>query len=297
LSGDDKIERGPYDLGIDVGAISIKLLLVKDTSPFANKVVNTSMEPGKLSEHSMNELLKEEGLTREDLGYIVATGQGRKSLEFADMARTDITTFAKGAHFLDPDVDVVVDIGGHGIRVMRMGEMGIISDFRTNDKCSSGTGCFMDTMAHALEVDIDDVGERSLHSKLAEHVNATCTVFAESEVVSLIAKGKRTDDILAGLHQMVARRIVALVNSTQSKGKVMICGGVARNEGVVEELRRTINREMVVPEMPHMVGALGAALMAPRPRDRKLLMKEFEHEGEVEVRRTTFLDRLLRWRS
>lgn len=293
MSGD----RGPYDLGIDVGAISIKLLLLRDTTPAANKVVNTSMEPGKLSELSMKELLKEEGLERKDIGYVVATGQGRRSLEFADLARTDITTFARGAHFLDPDVDVVVDIGGHGIRVMRMGEMGIISDFRTNDKCSSGTGCFMDTMAHALEVDIDDVGERSLHSKLAEHVNASCTIFAESEVVSLIAKGKRTDDILAGLHQMVARRIVALVNSTQSKGKVMVCGGVARNEGVVRELGKTMNREMVVPEMPHMVGALGAALMAPRPRERKLLMKEEERKGEIEVKRTTFLDRLLRWRS
>jgi len=293
LSGD----RGPYDLGIDVGAISIKLLLLRDTTPAANKVVNTSMEPGKLSELSMKELLKEEGLERKDIGYVVATGQGRRSLEFADLARTDITTFARGAHFLDPDVDVVVDIGGHGIRVMRMGEMGIISDFRTNDKCSSGTGCFMDTMAHALEVDIGDVGERSLHSKLAEHVNASCTIFAESEVVSLIAKGKRTDDILAGLHQMVARRIVALVNSTQSKGKVMVCGGVARNEGVVRELGKTMNREMVVPEMPHMVGALGAALMAPRPRERKLLMKEEERKGEIEVKRTTFLDRLLRWRS
>jgi len=293
LSGD----RGPYDLGIDVGAISIKLLLLRDTTPAANKVMNTSMEPGKLSELSMKELLKEEGLERKDIGYVVATGQGRRSLEFADLARTDITTFARGAHFLDPDVDVVVDIGGHGIRVMRMGEMGIISDFRTNDKCSSGTGCFMDTMAHALEVDIGDVGERSLHSKLAEHVNASCTIFAESEVVSLIAKGKRTDDILAGLHQMVARRIVALVNSTQSKGKVMVCGGVARNEGVVRELGKTMNREMVVPEMPHMVGALGAALMAPRPRERKLLMKEEERKGEIEVKRTTFLDRLLRWRS
>lgn len=293
MSGD----RGPYDLGIDVGAISIKLLLLRDTTPAANKVVNTSMEPGKLSELSMKELLKEEGLERKDIGYVVATGQGRRSLEFADLARTDITTFARGAHFLDPDVDVVVDIGGHGIRVMRMGEMGIISDFRTNDKCSSGTGCFMDTMAHALEVDIGDVGERSLHSKLAEHVNASCTIFAESEVVSLIAKGKRTDDILAGLHQMVARRIVALVNSTQSKGKVMVCGGVARNEGVVRELGKTMNREMVVPEMPHMVGALGAALMAPRPRERKLLMKEEERKGEIEVKRTTFLDRLLRWRS
>jgi len=155
----------------------------------------------------------------------------------------------------------------------------------------------MDTMAMALEVQIENVGERSLHSKLAEHVNATCTVFAESEVVSLIAKGKATEDILAGLHQMVARKIVALVNSTQSKGKVLVCGGVARNQGVVEELKKIMNREMFVPEMPHMVGALGAALIAPRPANKVKIEAPFIGDGEVKVERTTFLDRLLRWRT
>jgi len=287
--------RGPYDLGIDVGAISCKLLLMKEGRIAGTNLGNTSMEPGKLAEKLMNELLEEMKLKREDLGYIIATGQGRRSVEFADMARTEITSFAKGAHSIDPDVEVVVDIGGHGIRVMKMGEMGIISDFRTNDKCSTGTGCFMDTMAHALEVEIEDVGERSLHSKLAEHVNATCTVFAESEVVSLIAKGKVTDDILAGLHQMVARKIVALVNSTQCKGKVLVCGGVARNIGVVEELKKTMNRETVVPDMPHMIGALGAALTAPRPWNTIKMDKEFEKDEEVKVEKTTILDKFLRW--
>ncbi|MGA1872047.1 MAG: acyl-CoA dehydratase activase [Thermoplasmatota archaeon] len=290
-------ERGPYDLGIDVGAISTKLLMMKEGKVEGTTISNTSMEPGKLAEKLREELLSSMGLKNKDIGYTVATGQGRRSVEFADMARTDITTFARGAHSLDPDVDIVVDIGGHGIRVMKMGEMGIISDFRTNDKCSTGTGCFMDTMAMALEVQIEDAGERSLHSKLAEHVNATCTVFAESEVVSLIAKGKATEDILAGLHQMVARKIVALVNSTQSKGKVLVCGGVARNAGVVEEIRKTLNREMVVPEMPHMVGALGAALMAPRPRNALKPEQEFKAQEETRVQTTTFLDRLLRWKA
>ncbi|MFW3145601.1 MAG: acyl-CoA dehydratase activase [Thermoplasmatota archaeon] len=290
------ISGKPYDLGIDVGAISTKVLLLENGKEVAGSVLgNTTMEPGKLASGLMEQLLEQKGLKRNDIGYIVATGQGRRSLDFADMARTDITSFAKGAFFLVPDVEIVVDIGGHGVRAMRMGDMGIISDFRTNDKCSTGTGCFMDTLAMALEMEIGDVGERSLHSKLAEHVNATCTVFAESEVVSLIAKGKRTDDILAGLHQMVARKIIALVNSTQSKGKVMICGGVARNKGVVEEIRKDINREMMVPEEPHLVGALGAALSAPRPRSSPLKLREND-KGEVKVERTKLLDRLLRWK-
>jgi predicted CoA-substrate-specific enzyme activase len=279
-------------MGIDVGAISTKVVVIEPKKGVvASLVKNTSMDPGKLAEKMVVDILSSTGMKREDIGYIVATGQGRRGVDIADLARTDITSFAKGAHFLCPDAEIVVDIGGHGIRVMRMGQMGIIEDFRTNDKCSTGTGCFMDTMAMALEVNIEDAGKRSMHSKLAEHVNASCTVFAESEVVSLIAKGKMTDDILAGLHQMVARKIVALVNSTRSKGKVFICGGVARNEGVVKELEKSINRDMFVPEEPHLVGALGAALLSPRPKQVK---KEVEDVVEENVKEP-FVKRFLRW--
>ncbi|MEA3559476.1 MAG: acyl-CoA dehydratase activase, partial [Candidatus Thermoplasmatota archaeon] len=242
----------------------------------------------------MKKLLTRYRIEARDVSHIIATGQGRRSVDIADLARTGITTFARGAHFIDEDVDIVADVGGHGIRVMRMGEMGVISDFRTNDKCSTGTGCFMDTMATALEVSIEDVGERSLHSKLAEHVNASCTVFAESEVVSLIAKGKVTEDILAGLHQMVSRKIVSLINSTQSKGKVLICGGVALNIGVVKEIEGSINREMVVPDLPHMVGALGAALSSPT-RKRKAVVSDTSVE-DTKMEKRTLLDRLLRWK-
>jgi predicted CoA-substrate-specific enzyme activase len=281
-----------FDVGIDVGAISTKVLLLKNGKELSgSSVKNTTMEPGKLAGNMLGEILDINDITREEIGHIVATGQGRRSVKIADLARTEITSFARGAHFLDPDCEIVVDIGGHGIRVMRMGEMGIIADFRTNDKCSTGTGCFMDTMAMALEVNIENAGERSLTSKMAEHVNASCTVFAESEVVSLIAKGKATDDILAGLHQMVARKIVSLVNTTRSKGKVFLCGGVARNEGVVNEIRKEIDREMTVPESPHLVGAMGAALLSPRPlnnvsgREKKV----------VETGKDPFLKRFLRW--
>lgn len=285
-------EKDTYDVGIDVGAIATKVLLLKNGEEVVGSVVkNTTMEPGKLAGSMLSGVLEEKKIERNDISHIVSTGQGRRSVKEADLARTEITAFARGAHSLDPDCEIVVDIGGHGVRVMRMGEMGIIADFRTNDKCSTGTGCFMDTMAMALEVEVDDIGERSLHSKMAEHVNATCTVFAESEVVSLIAKGKATDDILAGLHQMVARKIISLVNTTRSKGKVMVCGGVARNPGVVEEIGKEIDREMTVPEDPHLVGALGAALLAPRKVDRKCEISPVEKSES----RQPFIKRFLRW--
>ncbi len=282
----------PYDVGMDVGAIATKVLILRDGEEvFASSVKNTTMEPGKLAGNILKDLIVSKGIKRDDIGHIVATGQGRRSVTEADLARTEITAFARGAYMIDPECEIVVDIGGHGIRVMRMGEMGIIADFRTNDKCSTGTGCFMDTMAMALEVEIGDVGERSLHSKLAEHVNASCTVFAESEVVSLIAKGKATDDILAGLHQMVARKIISLVNTTRSKGKVLVCGGVARNKGVIKEISREIDREMIVPNDPHFIGALGAALLAPRPVPKVCVPEPMVKIDDKEP----FLKRFLRW--
>jgi len=280
-------------VGIDAGAVATKLVIVKDDmSIIASAERATTMEPGKLSARMLEETIDAAGLSRDEIGYIVATGQGRRSVDIADLARTEITAFARGAHFLSPDSEIVVDMGGHGIRVMRMGEMGIVSDFRTNDKCSSGTGCFMDTMAAALEVSIGEVGERSLHSRMAEHVNASCTVFAESEVVSLIAKGKATDDILAGLNSMVARKIIALVNATRCRGKVLLCGGVARNRGVINEIGKEIDRELEVPEEPHLVGALGAVLLSPRKR--KIMTKE-EAPVKAEAVREPFLKRFLRW--
>ena len=284
-----------YDVGVDVGAIGTKVLLLRNGKETVGwRTGKTGMEPGKMAEAMVEALLSGNGLERSDIDSIIATGQGRRAVHFSDLARTEITAFAKGAFFLDPGCEVVVDIGGHGVRAMRLGEDGIVSDFRTNDKCSSGTGCFMDAMAQAMEIGIEEFGERSLQSKFAENVSASCTVFAESEVISLVAKGKRTEDILAGLNSMVAKRIVALVNSTQSHGRVFLCGGVALNAGVVKEIRDTIDREVFVPEHPEVVGALGAALLSPRKVDA-----EIEKAGPASERSEgkSIIGKLLRWSS
>ena len=213
----------------------------------------------------ISELLKDHGLTLKNIEHIVATGQGRKAIVFADMVRTEITAFAKGAYLLFPEVQVAVDIGGQGIRVMKMGEMGIISDFRTNDKCSSGTGCFMDTMAYALEIGIDKLGDLSLEALHSETISTTCTVFAESEVVSLVAKGKSKESIVSGLNSMVAKKIAALINATRSHGPVFVGGGVALNTGIIQKLNEMLDRKIVVPPDPQFIGAIGAAVLAPKP--------------------------------
>ncbi len=263
-----KTEDTRYDLGIDVGSISTKIILLRDGKDMVGrKVEPTSMEPDKLANTMATALLKENGLEIGDINFVVATGQGRKSIRFADMARTEITAFAKGAYFLRPEAEVAVDAGGQGTRVMKMGEMGIISDFRTNVKCSSCTGCFLDTMAMALDVGIEDVGELSKKAANPEAINTTCTVFAESEVVSLVAKGKSKEDILAGLNDMVAKKIGRLINATRSRGSVFVGGGVGLNTDVIEKLTERLDRKIYVPEHPQFMGALGAALMAPRPSE------------------------------
>ncbi len=261
-------DPGYYELGIDVGAISTKVLLLKDGGDVIGQAaLPTTMEPEKLAGSMVDSLLEEHGIGRDDIRHTVATGQGRKAIRFADMARTDITAFARGAYFLFPDASVAVDIGGQGIRVMKMGDMGIISDFRTGSKCSSGTGCFLDTMAVAMAVGIDRIGELSLASTHPENISTTCTVFAESEVISLIAKGKGKEDILAGLNRMVAKKITSLINATRSHGPVFLGGGVGLNTGVINILEGRIDRDVFVPPHPQFVGALGAALLAPKPED------------------------------
>lgn len=259
------VVRKSYDIGIDVGAIDTKAILLKDGKEILRSSKGpTTMEPEKVAKELMEGLLRDAGVSREEVSHIVATGQGRRTITFADMARTEITAFAKGAHYLKNGTELVIDIGGHGVRVMRLGEGGIVADFRTNDKCSSGTGCFMDAMAVALSVSVEEAGNRSLKATSVECISSNCTVFAESEVVSMIARGKTTEEILAGINRMVARRIVALVNATGSRGMVLVCGGVAQNKGLIKELNDIIDREMFVPEGPTYVGALGAALLAPR---------------------------------
>jgi len=286
-----------YDLGIDVGSISTKVVLLKDgREVVGRKVEPTSMEPDKLANKMVTALLKEKGMEIGDVKYVVATGQGRKAIRFADMARTEITAFAKGAYFLHPEAEVAVDAGGQGTRVMKIGEMGIISDFRTNVKCSSCTGCFLDTMAMALDVGIENVSGLSEKSKSPEAVNTTCTVFAESEVVSLVAKGKSKEDILAGLNDMVAKKIGRLINATRSRGPVFVGGGVGLNTDVITKIRDRLERKILVPEHPQFVGALGAALMAPRPSEDDEDYEVYEEE-EPQKRGGLFFGRKRRARG
>jgi predicted CoA-substrate-specific enzyme activase len=181
---------------------------------------------------------------------------------FAQRDVTEIMAFAKGARHLLPATRMAIDLGGQGIRVVLMNEQGIVLKFLTNDKCSTGTGCFLEVMAAALDTSTEKLGPLALESKVHHNISNTCTVFAESEVVSLVARGKSKQDIIAGLLDAMAAKVKTMVNQIGVKREVFLGGGVARNAGAVRSLEASLGVPLHVPDDPETVGALGAALMA-----------------------------------
>ncbi len=257
--------KGDVDIivaGLDVGSITIKSVLLKDDQIIGYNITNTGMKPDEATKDLLMKSLQKRGLKFEDLNGIVATGHGRHSLDFATSMKSEITCNAKGARRLNNNTRVVVDIGGQGIRVIELDENGEVSNFKTNDKCSAGTGCFLDMMSYALQVDLDEMGEMSLRAHEPKKLSTMCSIFAESEVVSLVARGTKKEDILAGLHDSVARRVSGLVKILGVKGEIFLAGGVARNIGVRKALEKRLGTNLYVPKYPQIVGALGAAIVA-----------------------------------
>ncbi len=251
-------KRG-FAIGVDVGALYTKMVLVKDGKIRDRLMETTTMDPNDLGGRMLKKMLRRNRLKKRDV-EIVATGQGKGSIEFADRETTEISAFAEGAKALMDSARLVIDIGGQGIRIMDLDEEGVLSAFRTNDKCSSGTGTFLDTMAASLGVAPEEMGPLGCDSDCPSCVVATCTVFAESEMVSLVAKKIKKEDIIGGLNEMVAKKVSAIAKSIGIKGDVLLAGGVARNVQVVKELKKRFKHEIYVADDPQFVGALGAAL-------------------------------------
>ena len=257
-------------VGFDVGSLYTKALVIgDDRRVLARAVEVTTIDVPGLTQSMLARLVEDAGLSIGDIAGIAATGQGRRRVSFADVTKTDFTTFAWGAKVLHEPVRLVIDAGGQGVRIIEMDEWGMMTNFRTNDKCSSGTGCFLDTMSFALDVEQAEMGNVGRAAVCAASINSSCTVFAESEVVSAVARGQSKADIVSGLNTMVAKRMASLAKTLAVRGDVVFAGGVARNWQVVELLRDRFNHRVVVPEDPHLVGALGAAILAPHQRRSK----------------------------
>ncbi len=256
-----------YSAGVDVGAASGEVLIWDGEEIVSYSIVPTGFNSRRAAYRALEQALKGTNISQEDLGSIVATGYGRIAIDYADRQVTEISCYAKGINHLHPEVRTIIDIGGQDSKAISVGDGGRVVDFLMNDKCAAGTGRFLEVMAKALELEIGDLGEISRRATESHQVSSTCTVFAESEVVTLVAEGVSREDIVAGLHVAIAKRIVSMVKRVGLVSPVAMAGGVAKNIGVVRAIEEEIGESLVVPPEPQIVGALGAAILAMEEMD------------------------------
>ncbi|AKA67554.1 acyl-CoA dehydratase activase [Clostridium scatologenes] len=254
-------EKKKYVMGIDSGSTSTNaVILNNDKKIVAYTVVRTGAKSSESAKKALDEVLKKAGLDREELSLIVSTGYGRVSIDFADKEVTEISCHGKGAHYINPKIRTIIDIGGQDSKVIKLNEKGEVIDFVMNDKCAAGTGRFLEMMARTLEIDIKDMGPESLKWKEDIKISSMCSVFAESEVISLIAQNKEKADIIHALNQSISSKTNALLGRVGRESEFMMTGGVAQNIGVVKALEEKIGGELFISDEPEIVGAIGAAL-------------------------------------
>jgi benzoyl-CoA reductase subunit D len=249
--------------GIDMGAKTTKVAILRDGQVVARALTSTGFEQQEAAEQALAEALRLAGLARTDIAKIFATGVGRQQASFADGSLTDVAADARGSHLLNPALRTVIDVGAEEGRAFKCTAEGKVSDFAVNEKCAAGAGSFVEAMSRALELPLDKMGEMSLRSKSTVAMNAQCTVFAESEVVSLVHAKTPKEDIVRALHDAIANRIVSMARRVGVQEAVGLIGGVAYNAGFVDALRRCLEVGSVwVPPQPEYVGAIGAAVAA-----------------------------------
>ena len=265
----DAIERwkkgdGPmYVMGIDSGSTSTNAVIMdQDRKIKAFSVVRTGAKSGVSAERALNDVLEKAGLTREDISWIVSTGYGRVSISFADENVTEISCHGKGAHYFNPKIRTILDIGGQDSKAIRLNENGEVKDFVMNDKCAAGTGRFLEMIARTLEVSLDELGAIALTSQEKIEITSMCSVFAESEVISLIANNKEKADIADGVCHAIANKASGLLRRVGVEPEFMMTGGVAKNPGVVRAVEEKIGSKLYICEEPEIVGAAGAAVYA-----------------------------------
>lgn len=247
-------------VGIDSGSATTKAVLVKDGKMVAHIILPTAFEFLSAAEKAYKNVLAIAGVNEKDVEGVYATGYGRNSIQFANKAISEITAHAIGVHHLYPDVNGIIDIGGQDSKVISVSE-GRVTDFLMNDKCAAGTGKFLEYTARALEVPIGEFGQSALISKTPASITSMCTVFAETEAISLRARGFKKEDIAAGLIDSVARRVAVMAQQVGLKQKVAFVGGVAKNEGIKISLEKELDISLYVPSEPQVTGALGAAVI------------------------------------
>lgn len=252
-------------MGIDIGSLATKAVAIDSHGRILSEsILLTGGDNRKSAEKVFDNVLAGAKINGNELGGIVTTGYGRENVPFADRHVTEITCHAVGISSLLPTARTIIEIGGQDTKCIHLDEKGKVLNFVMNDKCAAGTGRFCEVLANALEVRLDELGDLSQRASETVKISSMCTVFAESEVVSLVAKGRPIPHIIRGVHDAIAERTTMLLKRLNPIEPLAISGGVANNAGMIKCLEEKLNTTILVPEHPQIVGAMGAAILAQR---------------------------------
>lgn len=246
-------------IGIDLGSVATKCVAVEDSKIIAYSIMDTGSDSEKSAEFVFNEVLQKLG--KKESRNIISTGYGRRIFKNATKVITEISAAGSGIYKIAGEKEcLAIDVGGQDTKVIEVGENGKVVDFLMNDKCAAGTGRFLEMMARALETDLEGLSEIAMQSRNPVTINSTCSVFAESEVISLIAQKSKKEDIAGGLFNAISTRIANMTKNFPSNKPIFFCGGGAKSPALKDALIKIIGREIIVPENPQFIVAYGAAL-------------------------------------
>lgn len=250
--------------GCDVGSLTSKTVIMKAGRIIGSSIIKSKPRPQDSANAALEDALKSAGVSKNDIKYCIGTGYGREKIEFVDEVVSEIQCHGKGARWMLPTAETVIDIGGQDCKTMKLDKDGNVGRFAANDKCASGTGRFLEVMAKVLGVSIDELGKLSAKAKEPITLASTCTVWAQADVIKYINSGIPIEDIGAGINTAMAVRVAILVNSVKPEGDIFMTGGVAKNIGVLETLEKLLGRRIKRARKadPQIAGALGAAILA-----------------------------------
>lgn len=254
--------------GIDIGSLTTKALISEDGVVLSHKTVFTGDSSKNAALHAIDEAVKLAEISIKDIGHFAYTGVGKNEMPYDGESVTELICDVKGVLSVKASTKTIIDMGAESCRIIRCNAKGRVIDFVLNDKCASGTGVFLDAISKALEINIEEIGPLSIKAKEEIYITSTCSVFAESEVVGLIAQGKEKASILGGIHRSIANRVYGLVNRIGVKEDIAFIGGGALNAGIQVHLEALIKQKMFIPDNPQTIGALGAALVAQERSSR-----------------------------
>ena len=251
--------------GCDVGSATGKAVIMNNGSISSYVIIDCLPNPVKTAKLVMDEAVKKADIASEKIEYIVGTGYGRMQIPFADKNISEITCHGVGAHWVDPEVRTIIDIGGQDCKVIGLNDQGRVADFAMNDKCAAGTGRFFEAMARVMNITLSELSSISLEAKEIVPITSQCSVFAETEVISLLSKRKPPEEIAAGIQASVAKRSFTLLKKVGINPSVAATGGCAKNKGLIAALTKYLRQDVKpLPIDPQLIGALGAAVSAQR---------------------------------